>query len=91
MGGGFLYISVHHSRCSDTSLSSLSHGAVVISCLLCMSCCITPRQLHNSPIYTPSFASGHKHTFSHTAQLAQNKQSQQGVSGDTFPFDVRCF
>ncbi len=56
-----------------------------------MSCCITSRQLHNSPIYTPSFASGHIHTFSHAAQLAQNKQSQHGPSGDKFLFDVRCF
>lgn len=56
-----------------------------------MSCCITSRQLHNSPIYTPSFASGHIHTFPHAAQLALNKQGQQGPSGDRFPFDVCCF
>lgn len=55
-----------------------------------MSCCITSRQLHNSPIYTPSFASGRIHTFSHVAQLAQNKQRQQTQPGDTFPFDLCC-
>lgn len=53
---------------------------LVISCLLCTSCCITSRQLHNSPIYTPSFAWGLIHTFSHVALLAQNKQSWQTVA-----------
>lgn len=62
-----------------------------ISSLLCRSCCITSTGLYNSPNYTPSFATGHIHTFSHAAQLAQNKQSQQGPSGDKFVFDVLGF
>lgn len=31
---------------------SLSHAALLINCLLCISYCVTCRQLHNSPIYT---------------------------------------
>lgn len=56
-----------------------------------MFCCITSRQLHNSPIYIRVLASGHIHTLAHVAQLSQNKQSQQGWSGANFLFDLSCF
>lgn len=52
------------SRCCDASLGPPSHDAPVIICLVCIHCCITSRQLYNSPTCTRSLAAGPKHVSS---------------------------
>lgn len=80
------------SRCSDASLRSPPLNAVVISCLLCLSCCIISRQLHNRPrvLLQHAYILACIHSSHHSARLAQNKQSQSGPPGDKYLFDVHC-
>lgn len=49
-----------------------------------MSCCITSRQLHNSPIFTPSFASGHTHIFTHGTACPEQTQPAGTVWGQSY-------
>lgn len=49
-----------------------------------MSCCITPRQLHNSPVCSPSFASGQIHILSRGSDCPEQTQPAGIVWGQMY-------